>query len=160
MLSNSIFITMKRNLSLFLLLGFVSLFVSCTKEKEEKWQYEERTITAQELESGTGTFCYEIDNLVYYVGFKNGLFEYANFKNNQCEEVGAYQYSISGDKLTITKKYSSTSSKTCYLKILWVKVQKDKSQLYIFKYPGTDDIPYKFHEGYYDKSDTSMFSDK
>lgn len=154
---------MKKALFLLVMLPLI-LFAGCSDD-EEKDEFYQRQVTALELESGTATWETKYGSATHYLLFEEGhliAFEYKNreFTNRRYFD----SYKIEGDSIYLIEKgtYGAPDKNySLYINIVhWGFDKKDSEdstggeQLLIRG--DKDKLPYKFRDGYYDKSSISL----
>lgn len=152
---------MKKALFLLAMLPLI-LFVGCS-DNEEKDEFYQRQVTSLELESGTATWEIKYGSATHYLLFEEGHLTALEYKNRKFTNRRYFDsYRIEGDSIYLTEKGSyGASDKKYALYINLVHWGYDKGE------DGTggeqllirgdkDNLPYKFQEGYYDKSSISL----
>lgn len=140
------------------------LFVGCSGD-EEKDEFYQRQVTALELESGTATWETKYGSATHYLLFEEGHLTALEYKNRKFTDRRYFDtYKIEGDSIYLTVKGSyGAPDKSYSLYINMVHWGFDKKsgedslggeQLLIRG--DKDKLPYKFREGYYDKSFISL----
>lgn len=150
--------------SLLFLMITALMFAGCSKD-EEKDEFYEKQITANELESGTGTYVMNKGSYTYYLVFENGKLGYYTYKGGKFTSIHSVDYSINKNDLNLVKHpYMEEvlgGEKEYYtLYISFVHWGHEKTtdngtggeQLLI----RGDNYPYEFATGYYDKSSISL----
>ena len=150
--------------SLLFLMITALMFAGCSKD-EDKDEFYEKQITANELESGTGTYVMNKGSYTYYLVFKNGGLGYYTYKGDKFTSIHFVDYSINKNNLNLVKHpYMEEvlgGEKEYYtLYISFVHWGHEKTtdngtggeQLLI----RGDNYPYEFATGYYDKSSISL----
>lgn len=152
---------MKKITFLFVAL-IATLFCACSDD-ENKDEYYDKQVTAQELESGTATYRKGDGSKTYYLVFQNGKIISYEWRGKNVDQI-FFDYKIEGDSLYISRNRSSVEEDYEYhsLYIRMVHWGYDKTsdsdyatggdQLLI---RGDKDI-YMFHTGFYDLSDISL----
>ena len=79
--------------SLLFLMITALMFAGCSKD-EDKDEFYEKQITANELESGTGTYVMNKGSYTYYLVFKNGGLGYYTYKGDKFTSIHFVDYSI------------------------------------------------------------------
>ena len=150
--------------SLLFLMITALMFAGCSKD-EDKDEFYEKQITANELESGTGTYVMNKGSYTYYLVFKNGGLGYYTYKGDKFTSIHFVDYSINKNNLNLVKHpYMEEvlgGEKEYYtLYISFVHWGHEKTtdngpggeQLLI----RGDNYPYEFAIGYYNKSSISL----
>ncbi len=131
-----------------------------------KMSFYEKQITANELESGTGTYVMNKGSYTYYLVFKNGGLGYYTYKGDKFTSIHFVDYSINKNNLNLVKhpymeEVLGGEKRILYSFIsVFVHWGHEKTtdngtggeQLLI----RGDNYPYEFAIGYYNKSSISL----
>ena len=155
----------KTNMKNLLLLMITALMIAGCSKDEEKDEFYEKQITANELESGTGTYVMNKGSYTYYLVFENGKLGYYTYKGGKFTSIHSVDYSVNKNDLNLVKhpymeEVLGGEREYYTLYISFVHWGHEKTTDY-----GTggeqllirgDNCPYEFATGYYDKSSISL----